>query len=199
MKQRVPAFALALFALLAISPTILLAQKTAPSDIAKRVQRARDVTAIISDRLRSELGMALKSGAAAAIGMCQTISPDLVTNASDEFKFEVSRPGVRLRNPENAPDEWEQKVLDLFQGSMATGSDATKLEHHELVTTPEGDKLFRYMKPIVMTEMCMSCHGTEVKQDVKAEIARYYPDDKAIGFRLGELRGAFSLVQLIEE
>jgi hypothetical protein len=33
---------------------------------------------------------------------------------------------------------------------------------------------------------------------VKAEIAKYYTDDKAIGFNLGELRGAFSLVQQLD-
>ena len=47
--------------------------------------------------------------------------------------------------------------------------------------------------------MCLTCHGTDIKADVRAELTRYYPADKATGFRLGELRGAFSLVKLIGE
>jgi hypothetical protein len=58
--------------------------------------------------------------------------------------------------------------------------------------------LFRYMRPIIMRETCLACHGPSVAQDVKAEIAKYYTDDKAVGFNLGELRGAFSLVQQLD-
>lgn len=176
-----------------------LAQRSGSVDVAKRVQRAREVTVIVTDKLRAELGAALKVSAVDAIGACQTLSPDLVTNASDEFSFEVTRTALKLRNPENGPDEWEQKVLQLFQTKLAGGAEPSKLEHHEVIITPEGDKLFRYMRPIMTGEMCLTCHGTDVKQEVKAEIARYYPEDKAIGFRLGEMRGAFSLAQLIED
>ncbi len=169
-------------------------------DLAKRTQKARDATGVLAERLRSELGSAIKSkGVVASMGLCQTLSPDLVTNATDEFGFESGRTAQRLRNPENAPDEWELKVLQLFQSKITGGGDATKLEYAEILITAEGDKLFRYMRPIMMTDMCLACHGSDVKQDVKAEIARYYPEDKAMGFKLGELRGAFSLAQLIEE
>lgn len=181
-----------------VGVTAVRAQKAGPADVSSRLQKAREVTVTIADRLRSELGAALKTGHISAIGTCQTLSPDLVTNASDEFGFEIARTGLRLRNPENAPDEWELKILQLFQSKIAGGADPTKLEHHEEITTPEGDKLFRYMRPIMMGEMCLTCHGSDVKQELKAEIARYYPEDKAFGFKLGELRGAFSLAQLIE-
>lgn len=175
------------------------AQK-ANTEMAQRVQKAREAVQAVSERLRNELGAAVRaSGAADSIGLCQTISPDLATNASDEFGFEVGRTALRLRNPENAPDEWEQGVLTSFQSKLSAGTEPGKLEHYEVVTTTEGDKLFRYMKPIFMTELCMSCHGTDVKPEVKAELSRYYPEDKALGFKLGELRGAFSLAQLIEE
>ncbi len=176
-----------------------LAQKAAV-DTAKRLQKARETTITLSERLRTELAAAIKNGGVVgAMGLCQTVSPDLVTNAADEFGFEAGRTALRLRNPENAPDEWEQKVLLQFQAQMGAGHDVSKLEFSEIVTTAEGDRLFRYMKPIMTGEMCLSCHGTDIKPDVKAEITRYYPEDKATGFKLGELRGAFSLVQLIEE
>lgn len=176
-----------------------MAQKT-PVDAAKRLQKARTATATLSERLRTELATAIKNGGVVgAMGLCQTISPDLGTSAADEFGFEVGRTALRLRNPENAPDEWEHKVLLQFQSQIGTGPDASKAEISEIVTTAEGDRLFRYMKPIMMADICLACHGTDIKPDVKAEITRYYPEDKATGFKLGELRGAFSLVQLIEE
>ena len=195
MRALLAAFAIAG----AASALPAVAQKTA-IDAAKRTQNARETAMTLTERLRSQLAAAIKSGGAvSALGLCQTISPDLVTSANDEFHFETGRTALRLRNPENAPDEWELKVLKLFQERIAAGSDPARLEFSETLTTAEGDKLFRYMKPIMTADMCLACHGTDVKPEVKAEITRYYPEDKAVGFKLGELRGAFSLAQLVEE
>ena len=196
LRVLLPALALAAGAIAAL-PAV--AQKSTV-DAAKRQQKARETALTLAERLRSQLAAAIKSGGmVSALGLCQTISPDLVTSANDEFGFETGRTALRLRNPENAPDEWELKVLQQFQSQIAAGTDPAKLEFAETVTTAEGDKLFRYIKPIMTADMCLGCHGTDVKPDVKAEIARYYPEDKAMGFKLGELRGAFSLVQLVEE
>ena len=196
LRVLLPALALAAGAIAAL-PAV--AQKSAV-DAAKRQQKARETALTLAERLRSQLAAAIKSGGmVSALGLCQTISPDLVTSANDEFGFETGRTALRLRNPENAPAEWELKVLQQFPSQIATGTEPAKLEFAETVTTAEGDKLFRYIKPIMTADMCLGCHGTDVKPDVKAEIARYYPEDKAMGFKLGELRGAFSLVQLVEE
>ena len=195
-----PSIAVGIFAGILAVGIPAFAQKQGPLELSKRVQNARETATTIGDRLRAELSAAVKAdGPVNSISFCQTISPELTTNAFDDFGFEASRVGTRLRNPENAPDEWESKILTQFQEQIAAGNDPSKLEHYEVLTTAEGEKLFRFMKPIVMGEMCLTCHGTDIKQDVKAEIARYYPDDKAVGFKVGELRGAFSLAQLIEE
>ena len=129
-------------------------------------------------------------------GTCKQPLPWVVS--ADESTFEVSRTAFRVRNPDNAPDAWELAGLEGFQKSMAGGGDAKVIETYDIVTTKEGQRLFRYLRPIVMREPCMACHGPAVAQDVKAEIAKYYTDDKAIGFNLGELRGAFSLVQQLD-
>lgn len=177
------------------------AQKADAGAEAARIQKARDVVQTLSDRFRVELTGALKGsgGAMGAIGVCQTTAPELIATAADESSFEISRVALRIRNPDNAPDAWEEGVMKTFQKQAKDGADVAKLEFSEIVVTPEGDKLFRYMKAIPTAEMCLACHGTDIKTDVKAEIQRTYPDDKATGFKLGELRGAFSVLQVIEE
>jgi hypothetical protein len=175
-------------------------QKDTGADAAKRLQKAREIVQVLAERLRVDLTAAVKSvGPAAAIGICQTISPDLAATLAEETGVEIVRTSLKTRNPDNAPDEWEEKVLQMFQAKAASGADPAKLEHHEIITTAEGDKLLRYMKAIPVAEMCLACHGTDVKQDVKAEIARLYPEDRALGYKVGDLRGAFSLIHLIEE
>lgn len=169
-------------------------------DVDTAVEAARETVRAFKDRLKGELAAAIKAdGAANAISLCQTIAPDISTELSSGSGFEVLRTSLKLRNPENAPDSWELEILKSFQEKAAAGVDPDKLEHYAQVVTPEGDRLMRYMRGITTGELCLSCHGSEIKPDVKAELVRYYPDDKATGYRLGELRGAFSLVKLIGE
>lgn len=169
-------------------------------DLEKALEAARQTVRLFKDRLKGELHAAIKAdGAAQAISLCQTVAPDLATALSDDSGFEVARTSLKLRNPENAPGPWELEVLKQFQEKAAGGADPDKLEHHAEVVTPEGDRLLRYMRGIAVGEICLACHGTDIKADVRAELVRYYPDDKATGYKLGELRGAFSLVKLIGE
>lgn len=168
-------------------------------DLEKTLEAARQTVQRFKDRLKGELVAAIKSeGAANAISLCQTISPDISTELTDSSGFEVLRTSLKLRNPENAPGPWELEVLKSFQDKVASGAEPDKLEYYAEVVTPEGDHVLRYMRGIQVGEICLSCHGTDIKPDVKAELVRYYPDDKATGYKLGELRGAFSLVKLIE-
>ena len=60
----------------------------------------------------------------------------------------------------------------------------------------EGRRYLRYMKPIVLgSPVCLSCHGgpDDTSPEVKAELQRLYPQDKATGYRVADLRGAVSV------
>jgi len=169
-------------------------------DLDKLVEAARQTVRRFQERMKGELAAAIKAdGAANAVPLCQTTAPDLLTEFTDSSGFEVMRTSLKLRNPENAPGTWEREVLNEFQEKAAAGANPKSLERYDEIVTPEGDKLFRYMSGIPTGEICLNCHGSEIKPDVKAELVRYYPDDKATGYRLGELRGAFSLVKLLTE
>jgi cytochrome c551/c552 len=60
----------------------------------------------------------------------------------------------------------------------------------------EGDRRYlHYMKAIPTQEVCLACHGSNVKEPVREAIAKQYPADAATGFEKGELRGAFTFVK----
>ncbi len=168
-------------------------------ELSARAERARAVTITYAERLKHQVVKALKAeGPIGAISACNTLAPELSEKLTEETAFEVFRTASKVRNPDNAADAWEQDVLDKFEADIARGADPSKLEHFEKTVTKEGQKFFRYMRPIVTGEVCLTCHGPDVKGDVKAEIIKFYPDDKALGYRIGEMRGAFSLFQQLE-
>ena len=69
-------------------------------------------------------------------------------------------------NPENTPDPWEARVLNLFSSQYQ--------EHHELIESATGKKMFRYMAPLWVEQECLQCHAKQ-------------------GYKEGDMRGGISV------
>jgi hypothetical protein len=146
----------------------------------------------IFDQFQTQLLVKLKStieadGTAAAISVCKTASPDMEKQMSAQG-WTVRRVSDRPRNPDHAPDPFESRILAQWVKDMQAGK---KLEPVSEVEAGE----FRVMRPIVIeADLCMRCHGMPEQMDAAAakEIAKQYPGDKATGYHMGDLRGAFS-------
>ncbi len=193
-------------ALLRLACAALLASVTLGSAVAdnaepadtERAAAARDVVKRFAARLKGELMRAVKDGGpGSAIAVCQTVAPEIARDEARETGWSVGRTALRLRNPANAPDAWEREVLLEFQSKMEEGAGAETLERYEQ-TVQDGKAVFRYMKAIPMQEPCLACHGPNVGASVMERIAEFYPDDRAVGFSPGDLRGAFTIVQPLE-
>lgn len=122
-----------------------------------------------------------------AVEACQTLAPEIAANHSKNA-WNVGRTALKVRNPDNAPDAWERKVLEEFATQAAAGTPISELKKAEIV-----DGQFRMMKAIPTGEPCLACHGKDIKPELAAVIDQRYPADQARGFSLGELRGAFTL------
>jgi hypothetical protein len=168
--------------------------ETAAIDASPELAKARAATKDLGETLKGQLMSAIKSGGViSAIGVCKTIAPAIAADASGKHGVVVRRTALKIRNPNNAPDAFETRVLEEFVRKLEAGADPTTLDHSETVTN-NGATSFRYMKAIpTAAEPCLACHGTDVKPEVKAEISKLYPADTATGFKVGDLRGAFSV------
>ena len=82
--------------------------------------------------------------------------------------------------------------MQEFEKKIAEGADPKTLVKAEIVEQ-DGQKVFRFMKAIPVMKPCLNCHGEKVNPDLYKTIKKYYPQDQAIGFKLGQLRGAFTL------
>lgn len=168
--------------------TQLSCSKTDNQEAEKKQQYRKAVTEL-HHGLKSELVKAMKAGGpTAALAICNTKAPIIAAEISKKLNIEISRTSLKPRNPNNAPDEWETKVLQQFEQRLAKGEDPKTMEYIEQVKHQ-----WRYMKAIPTAPVCLTCHGQNIKPEIVASIKTLYPDDKATGFKVGDLRGAFSI------
>ncbi|MDH3474441.1 MAG: DUF3365 domain-containing protein [Rhodospirillales bacterium] len=173
-------------------------QAAAPAqaqDVETRIAGSRAVVKAFGEDLRAQLVAALKTdGPVAAIEVCNMSAPEIARDQARATGWSVGRTSLKLRNPDNAPDAWESGVLESFEARKATGESAKALEHWAVVETDEG-RVFRYMKAIPTGEPCLACHGVDLKPAVAAKLDMLYPEDRARGFAVGDIRGAFTIEQ----
>jgi hypothetical protein len=156
-------------------------------------EESRTAVKAFADRLKAELQAAIKSGGVvSAIPVCSVKAPEIADEVSDELGLAIGRTSHRVRNPANAPDAWESSVLEDFLARAAAGEDMDTLEV-VAVAERDGEDQLRYMKAIPVQQVCLACHGTDFAPEVQEQITAFYPEDRATGFALGELRGAFTV------
>lgn len=164
----------------------------------ERAASSRAVIKAFAGDLQKELKTALQDqGPAYAISVCQAVAPEIANRRSDETGWTVGRTSLKLRNPGNEPDAWERVVLEGFEERKANGEDVQHLEYAEVVEGEDGH-VFRYMKAIPTGDVCLTCHGSAIPYTVDVKLADLYPDDKARGFSVGDIRGAFTIKQPVD-
>ena len=42
---------------------------------------------------------------------------------------------------------------------------------------------------------CLICHGDNIDSTISTKLNELYPNDKAVGYKAGEIRGAFTITQ----
>lgn len=182
---------LALLPALTVSSLVLAADTPTPAELKAE---AKTVIQTLAKNLMGELKTtAQKEGLPAAIEVCNTKALPMTDDVSGMKGWQISRTSLKLRNPQNAPDAWERKVLEQFASQEAQGADLKTLAYSEVITDSTGQKKLRLMKAIPVAEQCLACHGSELKPAVSQKLQALYPHDNAKGFKAGDLRGAFSL------
>jgi Protein of unknown function (DUF3365) len=139
------------------------------------------------------------NGVLQAVSVCSDTAQVLTNNYGVQKGVYIKRVSFKNRNENNFPDNFEKKVLNKFELLHQNKELTSETEHAEVIQ--EGEfKYVRYMKPILVQAECLNCHGseTDIMPEVKQLITQSYPDDKAVGYKIGDLRGAVSLKKVIE-
>lgn len=159
--------------------SLLTAQPLSNEEIAQKGNE-------ISGKLLQTLGGELKShmqngGVLNALDFCSKNALTLTDKVAKESNSKIKRVSILNRNPLNAPSAEEQKIIQDWQTMAKMGE---VLPTHEL-------KKGVYYKPILINnEVCLKCHGNlEANSPLAKAIKDTYPEDKAAGYQMGDLRG----------
>ena len=158
--------------------------------------KARAAADLLFQRLSAELGAAMaKGGPAAAILVCKDRAPLIASEIEASSGVDIERTALRVRNPANAPDDWETGTMASFSARREAGEDWSAMTARRI----EG-KYLRWMRPIPLGGMCVTCHGRAdaIPPDARRILLEAYPNDTAVDFAVGELRGAFTARVVME-
>lgn len=155
----------------------------APAEVRRVAETGRAAARALSESLGAQLQGALQSGGpVAAIDVCRKAALPLTEGAGAAFEgVRLRRTTLKPRNPANAPDKTDRGVLERLSRTSPLPD--------ELVEWGEGTA--RYYKPILVQEVCLTCHGDPAtfSPDLLGALRARYPQDQATGYSLGDFRG----------
>lgn len=186
--MRNPVLAAALAAVLVACGTTSEAPEQAQVDAARR--KAEAASARLMKELGGRLMAALNEGEPEdALNVCADVAQSISKETAQGEGFHVARTALRVRNPANAPDGYERQVMERW---LSADGDPQVVQ--AVVATDGGHEL-RWMKPVVVSAPCLTCHGPseDLPDGVRFALSERYPQDKATGFASGDLRGAITV------
>jgi hypothetical protein len=173
----------------------LLSSLNVVADDAPWLTDARKVASSVPPRLLQVLNEEIaKGGPESAIVACSEKAPHMARTASEQSGWAIRRVSLRNRNPKATPDAWERAALEDFDRRAAAGEGPATLERFEIVASGDS-KEYRYMKALPVQQVCLACHGPAEKltPEVTAKLRTLYPDDKGVGYAIGQIRGAMTI------
>lgn len=149
------------------------------------VQKQKAAAAELKKTMMGELKAKLNEGPAAAVEFCSKNALDITNAIAKKHNLNIKRVSEKNRNPVNAADENDKKALAHFAENIKQSG---KPGEYVVVNG-------KYYEPMVTNEMCVVCHGKDANMasETAQKIKQLYPNDKAVGYGVGELRGAISV------
>lgn len=141
----------------------------------------------LSEKLTEQMKL---GGPAQAIPFCNVEAIPLTQKLSDEFNVTIKRTSDKLRNQENKPSERELEIINNYNKLIAEKKEITP------IVEVDNNNNKHFYAPIILKANCLACHG-KVEEFVSLKtdsiIKSLYPNDKAIGYNEGDLRGLWSI------
>lgn len=166
------------------------ANKTAQLTETKAKQIAKEAIKTVGGKLKHTLGQKVKQGGFEnAAKFCSMEATTLAKEASKKLPkgVKIKRITNKPRNTFNQATPLQLKVLEEIELKKKAG------KMPQMVVKKISTNHYQVYKPLKIGKKCLNCHGDNNTRDNQAYnvIKQKYPNDKAINYKLGDLRGAF--------
>jgi len=162
-----------------------------PTD-ADWIDQGKTVAQAAFKELSSQLMQAMtKGGPTNAIEFCSVNALPLTKKVATSNGVQIRRVSHKPRNPANAANEEERAQLNAFAKSIENKKSPAPVIRRD----PRGTVVF-YAPITINNPLCLNCHGVparEIRNDTLTLIRKKYPDDKATGFAMNDLRGMWRI------
>ncbi len=142
------------------------------------------ITKVAFEHLSTKLKSVIDTGGfARAVDFCSVEALPLTKQVADKYNVKIQRIATKYRNPFNMARDNDLAVIEGFANNKAP-------------VVIESENAYTYYKPIGTMAVCLNCHGKagETLNELAYQtIIAKYPEDKAIGFNEGDLRGAWKI------
>ncbi|MGQ9871660.1 Tll0287-like domain-containing protein [Leptodesmis sp.] len=174
---------LGLMLLIGLYPTAAFAQ-TDPAALSKAVQEIEFLDAMRSGLASTLEGKSEEPTLQTMKEVCRPVGMRAM-QLSQENGWQVKQIASKYRNPDHAPDDLHARMaLAKFQQDP----ELVGFWDRETINNQAGT---RYYRRINVEQSCLVCHG--LKDQRPQFVKDNYPQDLAYNFRVGDLRGMYSV------
>lgn len=156
----------------------------------KIVKIGQETSLKLMKALKFHLIKAMSESPYEAIDVCHKKALKITKQIEKEINhgIKIKRTSIKYRNPLNKPNKEELEALEYFEKSFKEG----KNPKYYIQKVKDG---YNFYKPLKIKAICLTCHGNPKNMDKKLyeKIKKYYPEDKAINYKLGDFRGVIKV------
>lgn len=177
--------------LVSVSTSLLLAapQSKQDKELQSVIKTGQKSTKVLMQTLGKNMKKHMKKGGVMdALSFCSEEAYTLTQRVNKKLPkgVQAKRISTNYRNPSNTPTENELAILNSLKTLQASNVVLPKYLVEKVDT-----HTYKYYKPLVIEKkVCLKCHGKVKDIDLKRAINERYPLDKAMGYKMGDLRGA---------
>ena len=155
-----------------------------------RLEQGKSIAEMSFQALSGKLMKAIElGGPEGAIDFCSLEALQISDSLSKHYGAAIKRSALKYRNAENKPDSSELAGLIKYTEEIRLG-----IQPKPYMIRVNGKE--RFIAPIPTKPLCLNCHGVpgvNISLPVETKIKELYPNDMAIGFQEGDLRGIWSI------
>jgi hypothetical protein len=181
MTRMMGVVGLLIVAILAVGFTVAsVSQRPGGQDLARAVEEIEALNTLRSTLAASFSGEPDQSTFAQ---VCKPVGAR-AKQLAEENGWVVAQMAEKYRNPGNKPDREALLAYKIME-------DSPELMGMWIRTERDGIPGDRYFRRIVVGQKCLACHGAKAERP--QFVVDGYPDDRAYGFKVGDLRGVYSI------